>query len=157
LRDNGGGLVTAGVTVADRLLDEGTIAYTEDRKGEKSYYNSKAGKTSLPYVLLVNQGTASTSEIVSAAVKDHQGGALVGAITYGKGIIQEIQPLKGGDAIKLTVMQYFSPDGNVIHEVGVTPDYEVELPELTEEDYEDGRLKQEKDTQLQKALELFSK
>ncbi len=126
LRDNGGGLVESSVQIADMLLDEGVVTYTEDRKGEKEYYKAKAGKTDLPYVILVNGGTASASEILTAAVKDHKGGKIVGVNTYGKGIIQSIEQLQNGDAVKLTIMQYFSPNGSVIHKVGIKPDVEVE-------------------------------
>lgn len=151
LRDNPGGLVDVSVNIADMLLDSGTVTYTEDRKGEKFYYKSKAGKTSLPYVLLVNGGSASSSEILAAAVKDNQGGKLVGTTTYGKGIIQEINSLSNGDAIKLTVMQYFSPKGTVIHGKGVEPDVKISLEES---DFKDGILTN--DRQLQKAFELLN-
>lgn len=126
LRDNGGGLVESSVNIADMLLDEGVVTYTEDRKGNKEYYKSAAGKTNLPYVILVNGGTASASEILTAAVKDHHGGKIVGTTTYGKGIIQSVEQLSSGDAVKLTIMQYFSPNGSVIHKVGIKPDVEVE-------------------------------
>ena len=152
LRDNPGGLVDAGVKVADLLLPEGVVTYTENRKGEKTYYKTAAGATDLPYVVLVNTGTASSSEIVAAAIKDDKGGALVGETTYGKGIIQEIEALPSGGATKLTVMQYFSPKGNVIHKIGVEPDYTVEL---TEDDFVDGVLPESNDRQLQKAIALL--
>jgi carboxyl-terminal processing protease len=126
LRDNGGGLVESSVQISDMLLDEGVVTYTEDRSGAKEYYKSKAGKTDLPYVILVNGGTASASEILTAAVQDHKGGKIVGTNTYGKGIIQSIEQLTNGDAVKLTIMQYFSPNGNVIHKVGIKPDVVVE-------------------------------
>ena len=126
LRDNGGGLVQSSVDVADMLLNEGIVSYTEDRQGNKSYYKTNAGATDLPYVVLVNGGTASSSEILTAAIKDRKGGKIVGTTTYGKGIIQSIEKLTNGDAVKLTVMQYFSPDGNIIHKVGITPDIVVE-------------------------------
>ncbi|MDD2216082.1 MAG: S41 family peptidase [Eubacteriales bacterium] len=139
LRDNPGGLVDVSVEVADLLLPEGIVTYTEDRKGEKKYFKSKAGFTKLPFVLLVNNGSASASEIVAGAVKDFGTGKIVGTTTYGKGIIQEIIPLDNGGATKLTIMQYFSPKGNVIHKVGVKPDYVVESADL----------------QLQKAVEVL--
>lgn len=144
LRDNGGGLVEVSIEVADALLEEGIVTYTEDRKGKKEYYKSNPGKTNLPYVVLVNGGTASASEIVTGAIKDHKGGVVVGTTTYGKGIIQSIEQLPNGDAIKLTIMQYFSPDGNIIHKVGIKPDIEVE--DLAGDDI---------DQQLAKALELL--
>lgn len=144
LRDNGGGLVDTSVAVADQLLDEGVVTYTEDRKGNKEFYKSAAGRTELPYVVLVNGGTASASEILTAAVKDHKSGKVVGTLTYGKGIIQSVEQLSDGDAVKLTVMQYFSPSGSVIHKVGVTPDIEVEA--LADDDT---------DRQLQAAADLL--
>lgn len=144
LRDNGGGLVDSSIQVADLLLDEGVVSYTEDRKGKREYYKSEAGKTKLPYVLLVNGGTASASEILTGAVKDYKAGKIVGTTTYGKGIIQSVEQLSNGDAVKLTIMQYFSPDGNVIHKVGIKPDFEVEA--LADDTT---------DRQLEKAIELL--
>ncbi len=144
LRDNGGGLVDSSIDIADMLLDEGVVTYTEDRKGNKDYYKSASDKTELPYVVLVNGGTASASEILTGAIKDHKGGKIVGTTTYGKGIIQSVEQLSNGDAVKLTIMQYFSPDGNVIHKVGIKPDVEVEA--LAEDTT---------DKQLEKAMELL--
>lgn len=144
LRDNGGGLVDSSIDIADLLLDEGVVTYTEDRKGNKEYYKSASDKTELPYVVLVNGGTASASEILTGAIKDHKGGKIVGTTTYGKGIIQSVEQLTNGDAVKLTIMQYFSPDGNVIHKIGIKPD--VELEALAEDTT---------DKQLEKAMELL--
>ena len=146
LRNNLGGIVESGVAIADMLLPEGTIAYLEDNKGERTYYNSDANCTSLPYVVLVNGASASTSEIVTAAMKDH-GVDIVGTTTYGKGVVQSVEQLadeSGG--IRVTIMQYYSPKGNVIHDVGITPTHIVEL---TEEDTTD--------TQLEKAVSLLKK
>ncbi len=153
LRDNPGGLVDVSIKIADALLPEGIITYPEDRQGEKHYYKSDPTATDIPYVILINGGSASASEIVAGAIKDNGGGKIVGTTSYGKGIIQEILQLDNGDATKLTVMQYFSPDGNVIHEKGVEPDYKVDL---TSEDFTDGILKKENDKQLKKALELLA-
>ncbi|MBN7772874.1 S41 family peptidase [Clostridium aminobutyricum] len=146
LRNNGGGVVESGVKIADMLLDEGVIAYTEGKTEERSYMKSTTGKTNLPYVLLINGGTASTSEIVAASIKDEKGGKIVGTTSFGKGVIQSMAPLKEGDAVKITIAQYFSPNGNVIQGVGVKPDYVVEM---TEND--------KTDTQLEKAIELLRK
>jgi carboxyl-terminal processing protease len=144
LRNNGGGLVDIGVQIADQLMGKGTITYLQARNGEKEYYESDAQKTNLPYVLLVNDGTASTSEIVAAAIKDSDEGQLIGITTFGKGVVQSTSQLPGGDAIKLTIKQYFSPLGTTIHKIGVTPDFVVEDdPTL------DG------DEQLNKALALL--
>ncbi len=147
LRDNGGGLVQVGAEIADMLLPSGLITYTEDREGSRHDFKSDASATKLPYVVLINGGTASTSEIVAAAIKDHESGTLVGTTTFGKGIIQTLEQLENGDAIKLTVMQYFSPKGNIIHEKGIEPNLVVEDIEENENP--------EKDIQLEKALELL--
>lgn len=152
LRDNPGGLVDVCIEIADALLPEGIITYTEDRHGQRNYFTSDPGATEIPFVVMINGGSASASEIVAAAVKDSEPGKIVGTTSYGKGIIQEIVELNNGDATKLTVMQYFSPKGNVIHENGVEPDYFVEI---TREDFTDGVLLKENDKQLQKALELL--
>ncbi|WP_037372480.1 S41 family peptidase [Anaerovorax odorimutans] len=146
LRDNGGGLVNIGVDIADLLLPEGVVTYTKDRNGERYDYKSKTGATSLPFVVLVNGGTASTSEILTSAIKDYKAGKIIGTTTFGKGIIQSIEQLDNGDALKLTVMQYFSPKGNVIHEKGVEPDIVVEA--LADD---------KDDVQLKKAVEVLEK
>lgn len=144
LRDNPGGLVDQGVKVADTLLPDCTITHTEDKNGETEYYNSDADCTKLKYVLLVNENTASASEIVAAAVKDNGGGKIIGTKTFGKGIIQGTATCDDGSAIKLTVMQYFSPKGNEIHKIGIKPDYLVKLPDDLS-----------RDTQLEKAIKLL--
>jgi len=153
LRDNPGGLVDVSVQIADALLPEGIITYTEDRNGNKNYHKSDAVATKIPYVVLINGGSASASEIVAGAIKGNETGMIVGTTSYGKGIIQEIVPLSSGDATKLTIMQYFAPEGEQIHEKGVEPDYVVELKD---EDFTDGILTREKDRQLQKAIELLA-
>lgn len=139
LRNNGGGLVNSCVEIADLLLDEGTVMYTEDQKGNREYTYTEAGRTPLPYVVLVNENTASASEILSAAIQDNAGGKIIGTVTFGKGIIQNSAPLGNGTGYKLTVLQYFSPNGHKIHGVGVTPDIIVEGEE----------------EQMQKAIEQF--
>lgn len=125
LRDNGGGLVDSATNIADDLLGKGVVTYLEDQNGKKEYYKSDSGKTDLPYVILVNGNTASASEILTAAVMDDSDNKVVGTKTYGKGIVQDTETMSDGSALKLTVMQYFSPDGNVIHKKGITPDYVV--------------------------------
>lgn len=146
LRGNGGGLVDAGVAIADMLLPECTITHTEDKEGKTKYYNSDEACTELKYVVLIDEGSASTSEIVAAAIKDNKGGSLVGTTTYGKGIIQGTIQFQDGSAVKLTIQQYFSPKNHKIHGVGVKPDYEVKLSKNAK-----------KDLQLEKALELLKK
>ncbi|MBK5261834.1 MAG: S41 family peptidase [Peptostreptococcaceae bacterium] len=146
LRDNGGGIVESGVEVADLLIDEGVIAYTEDYKKDRTYYKSVSGKTKLPYVVLVNEGTASTSEILVAGIKYHKAGAIIGTKTYGKGIIQTVAEVSKDDYMRITIMEYFAPDGKRIDKVGITPDYVVNLQENDLKDY-----------QLEKAIELLKK
>lgn len=144
LRGNGGGLVESGLKIADRLMGKGTITYLEDQKGKKQYYKSDADTTKLSYALLVDENTASTSEILAAAVKDNTDSPLVGTTTFGKGIVQSSGELKDGSALKITTMQYFSPKGNVINGKGVKPDYTVK-------NSKDGK----DDKQLEKAVQLL--
>lgn len=144
LRENGGGIVDAGFEIADELLGKGTITYLQDQKGEKQYVKSDKNATELPYVLLINENTASTSEILAAAVKDDGTHPLVGTTTFGKGIVQSTGQLRDGSALKLTTMQYFSPKGNQINGKGVKPDYPVKNTK-----------KGKTDKQLEKAAELL--
>ncbi len=127
LRDNGGGYIDEGIKIADRLLKEGTITYMEDVNGKRKYYNSDEKATKIKYVVLVNENTASTSEILTAAIKDNKGGKIVGTKTFGKGIVQETTKFKDGSSLKLTVLRYFSPKGKVIHKKGIVPDVKVDL------------------------------
>ena len=145
LRNNAGGRLDVCIRIADMLMEQGTVVYTEDHNGNREFYRSEAGRTALPYVLLVNEYTASASEILAAGVKDNNEGKIIGTTTYGKGIIQSLFPiLEDGSALKLTIMQYYSPSGNTIHKVGITPDYEVKLVEGDDTDY-----------QLLKAIEVL--
>lgn len=127
LRDNGGGYIDEGMEIADRLLKEGTITYMEDVKGKRKYFNSDEKATKIKYTVLVNENTASTSEILTAAIKDNNGGKIVGTKTFGKGIVQETTKFKDGSSLKLTVLRYFSPKGKVIHKKGIKPDVEVKF------------------------------
>ncbi len=153
LRNNPGGFVDVAVDVADMLMNKGTVAYTEDHGGNRDYYKTSAGRTDMEYVVLINEGSASSSEILAAGIKDNSEALLVGMQSYGKGIIQSIEQLKDGSAVKLTTMQYFSPSGEVIHEVGITPDIIVEL---TDDCYdESGELIN--DLQLKRAQDILRK
>ncbi|MDX9887774.1 MAG: S41 family peptidase [Anaerovoracaceae bacterium] len=144
LRNNGGGLIDSGINIADMLLGEGTITYLENNKKERNYYNSEDSATTIPYILLINEGTASTSEILAAAIQDNRGGRIIGTKSFGKGVVQSVEMLADGDALKLTVMQYYSPKGNIIQGKGVTPDVIVE-------DIEETPL----DEPLEKAIQLL--
>ena len=143
LRDNGGGLVDQCVDVADQFLDEGVVCYTEDKNGETDSYNAKDGKTDLETVVLINENSASASEILAGALKDN-GFKTVGVKTFGKGVIQSTIELKDGSALKLTIMQYLSPDKHVINKKGIKPEYKVKDKEKTDTD-----------EQLDKAIELL--
>lgn len=147
LRDNGGGLVDVTCAILDRLLPEGLIVYTEDKYGNRQEESSDAENYfSGDMAVLVNGNSASASEIFAGAVKDYGVGTLIGTQTFGKGIVQSLFPLSDGSAIKITVSRYYTPAGNNIHEVGITPDIVLEA---------DGN--EEEDNQLQKAIEVLSR
>ncbi|MCM1273639.1 MAG: S41 family peptidase [Clostridium sp.] len=153
VRDNPGGLLDSVVNMCEYTLDGGNIVTTKDRDGKviASYDDKDDHNVSLPMVVLTNGNSASASEIFAGAMKDTNTAKLVGTTTFGKGIVQSVLPLSDGTAIKITVAKYFTPGGNDIHEVGIEPDYEVELTDRTNAvniDYED-------DLQLQKAEEVI--
>ncbi len=151
LRDNPGGNLDVVVDIADMLLPEGMIVYTQDKYGTKQEYTSDAENSfDKPMVVLVNGNSASASEILAGAIKDYGTGTLLGTTTYGKGIVQQIVPLGDGTGIKLTVSKYYTPKGNNIHEIGIEPD------EVLEFDY-DAYEKDEADNQLERAKELLKK
>jgi len=143
LRNNGGGLVDQCVEVADEFLDEGVVCYVTDKNGNTETYDAYDGKTKLPTVVLINEGSASSSEILAGALKDN-GFEIVGTKSFGKGIIQTTLEMGDGSALKLTIMQYLSPDKNVIHEKGIKPTVKIKDKKKTEED-----------EQLEKAEELL--
>lgn len=152
LRGNPGGLLDVCTKIADVFLDKGTIVYTQYKDGKKDYYYSDEKKEDMPLVVLVNGGSASASEIVSGALKDRKRAKLVGTQTFGKGIVQRLFNLPYETAVKLTISEYFTPNGNNIHKVGITPDVVVELPDNIKgigPDYLN------EDTQLKKALEIL--
>ena len=130
LRDNPGGLVDSAVDIADMFMDSATLVYTEDRDGNREYKKTKAGKAwNKNFVVLVNENSASASEIFAAGIQDNDVAMLVGTTTFGKGIIQELEQFKDGDALKLTKWQYFTPSGRQIHKAGVRPEIIVDDPE----------------------------
>lgn len=129
LRDNGGGLVDKCCEVADTLIGEGTIVYTEDRDGDRKTQKSDAEKLGLPIVLLTNENTASSAEILTGAILGNKAGISIGTKTFGKGIVQSVISLKDGSGYKLTTEQYFTPDGKTIHKKGIKPTIEEKDPE----------------------------
>ncbi len=156
LRNNTGGYVKSALEIADLFVDSGkTLLITEDKDGNRTIQKSSSDKTiDMPVVVLVNEYTASASEILTGILKDYGIAKIVGTKTYGKGVIQEIYPdvlgTKIGGALKITVSEYFTPSENKINKIGITPDEEVELNEDSSV-----KITKENDAQLQKAIELL--
>lgn len=125
LRDNTGGYLDDVVEIADILLPEGLVVYTEDRYGNRLEEKSDADAVDYPVVCLVNGMSASASEVLSGAVQDYGVGAIIGETTFGKGIVQTVIPFEDGAGMQLTTAAYYTPAGRSIHGTGITPDYEV--------------------------------
>ena len=149
LRSNPGGNVTTVCEIAEKLLPEGLVFYMEDKNGERTEYPCKGADFDLPLVVLVNEYSASAAEILSGAIKDAGIGKLVGKKTFGKGIVQTVAPLDDGSAIKLTIANYYTRNGNDIHLKGIEPDVEVDLDA-------DAYLEDKTDTQLEKGIEVLT-
>lgn len=122
LRNNPGGALDVCLKITDIFLDEGVIVSTVDKNGKEIIEESDAKMDDIPLVILVNENSASASEIMSGALQDRKRATIVGANTFGKGIVQKIFPLEDGSGAKITVSEYFTPDKKKIHEVGVKPD-----------------------------------
>ena len=149
LRGNPGGNLSTVCEIARMMLPEGLIVYTEEKNGDREEYTCDGSRQlTEPLVVLVDSNSASASEILAGAVKDYGIGTLVGTTTFGKGIVQRIMKLSDGSAVKLTVSKYYTPKGNNIHEIGISPD--VEVPFEAEAYLEDGT-----DNQLDKAVEVL--
>ncbi|MDB2652810.1 S41 family peptidase [Candidatus Pelagibacter bacterium] len=153
LRNNPGGLLTQAIKISDFFLENGEIVSTKSRKNSENrkWFAKKGditdGKT---LVVLINYGSASASEIVAGALKDHKRAIIIGENSYGKGSVQSIIPLKNKGAIRLTVAKYYLPSGKSISEVGVRPDIEVN------EEGDDFRIKTDTDNQLNYAIKLLN-
>ena len=153
LRNNPGGLLSQAITISDFFLNNGEIVSTKSRKSSENrkWFAKKGdltnGKTLL---VLINYGSASASEIVAGALKDHKRAILIGENSYGKGSVQSIIPLKNKGAIRLTVAKYYLPSGKSISEVGVSPDIEID------EASDDFRIKTKTDNQLNYAIKLLN-
>lgn len=150
LRDNPGGVLNGAVSILDYLLPEGLIAYVEDKYGNRTDYKSTDGTDELDIscVVLVNENSASASELFTGALKDRGYATVVGKKTFGKGIVQSLFSLGDGSGLKITVERYFTPNGVCIHGTGIEPDIEVEYDE--DKFKEDGT-----DTQLEAAIEYL--
>jgi len=155
LRNNPGGRLDVVTEITDRLIPEGLIVYMEDAVGRRESMYSGPSYLGLPLVLLVNELSASASEVLSGAVRDTEMGTIVGTQTFGKGIVQRLEQLSDGTAIKLTVQRYYTPKGGDIHGVGIEPHIVVEMDEALGRRVGDITL--EEDVQLQAALGVFDK
>ena len=143
LRNNGGGVYEEVVKIAKMLVPKGLIVYTEDKNGKKREEFSIGDGIDIPLAVLINENSASASEILAGAVKDRKCGTLVGKKTYGKGVVQGWFMIGDGTSIKLTIAKYFTPNGVCIDGIGIEPDIEVELKKPSE------------DSQLEKALDIL--
>jgi carboxyl-terminal processing protease len=152
LRNNGGGYLTTSVEVTSQFISEGVVLYEQYGDGTRTTYDvlpdGMATDTSIPMVVLINEGSASASEIVAGALQDSGRAKLVGTTSFGKGSVQNWIPLSGENgAVRITIAKWLTPNENTIHEIGLTPDVTVER---TEEDY-----KADLDPQLDKAVEVI--
>ena len=152
LRDNPGGWVDDAETIGDIFLDKGTLCYLQYKDGSREYYRTKDGKTEMDLVILMNENSASSSEILAGALKDRANATVVGVQSYGKGIVQTVVPMSDGAGMQMTIAQYYTPKGNAVHKVGITPDVEVPLPQGDNGMYDFADLN---DPQLSKALEVM--
>ena len=153
LRDNPGGLLTSVCDILREILPEGLIVYTEDKDGNREEETCDGkNKLNMPLAVLVNENSASASEIFAGAVQDHGVGTIVGTTTYGKGVVQELRQLSDGSAVKLTVSNYYTPNGNSINKVGIKPDVEVKLASVL---LNKDEITHEEDNQLQEALNVI--
>lgn len=149
LRNNPGGLLKAAAEVGEQLLPQGAIVHIKERSGQTNsiYASGRSSYVDWPLVVLVNEGSASASEIVAGAVQDTKRGLLVGEKTFGKGSVQTVYPLQDGSGLALTTAKYFTPSGRSIHKIGIQPNIKVKL------DQESANV--ERDTQLDKAMEIL--
>lgn len=156
LRDNPGGLVKSVYQIGEELLPEGTMVYTLDKKEKRDDLKCDGTYLDIPLVVLVNENSASASEILAGAVKDTDRGTLVGMQTFGKGLVQRLFTLPDGSGLNVTIQKYYTPKGTSIHGIGIEPDEVVQLEEkylataLTD-------IPEDEDAQLQKALEVLGK
>ncbi|MBR2823995.1 MAG: S41 family peptidase [Clostridia bacterium] len=155
LRDNPGGWVDAARNIGDLFLDKGDLCYLVYRDGTESHdYPTFDGKVEIPLVLLVNENSASASEILTAALRERADATVVGVNTYGKGIVQIVSAVgTEGSGFQMTIAEYLTPQGNQVHKVGLAPDVEIPLEEGDNGEYDFADA--EKDPQLAKALEVM--
>ena len=153
LRNNPGGVLTQAINITDFFLDDGEIVSTKGRKASETrkFFARKGDQIKgKPIIVLINNGSASASEIFAGALKDHKRAIILGENSYGKGSVQSIIPLRNGGGMRLTISKYYLPSGDSISEVGVTPDIVVE------EKGDDFKINSKSDNQLNYALKLFN-
>jgi len=151
LRGNPGGYLEVAVDIAGWFLEKGEVVVIEKFKSgeeEKFFTNGNTALKDIPVVVLMNEGSASASEILAGALRDNRGSKLVGTQSFGKGTVQQLEPLKGGSSLKITIANWLTPKGTIIEKNGLAPDFMVEFGE--------DDIKNEKDPQLNKALEVLS-
>ena len=149
LRGNPGGLLDQVVDMLDYILPEGLVLYTEDKYGEREeYYSDGSHELKIPMVVLVNENSASASEVFTATFRDFEWGKVVGKTTFGKGIVQNVLPLGDGTAVKITTQHYYPPSGYDLHKVGIKPDIEVDLNE-------GAKIGTDSDNQLSTAIDIL--
>lgn len=154
LRNNGGGIVDEALAIADLFTDKDvTLLITKDKEGNEEVRKSKTDKkVDLPVIVLTNENTASASELLVGVLKDYNIATSVGTVTFGKGVIQELLTLPDESGLKITTNEYYTPNGNKINKIGIEPDEKVELPD----EYKNVlNVPKDKDTQLNKAIELL--
>lgn len=152
LRNNLGGSLNAVLAVADHLVPEGLIAYTENKQGERQEFYAEGEGIQVPMTVLVNEYSASASELLCGALKERDVATVVGTTTFGKGIVQTTWSMSDGTAYKMTTAKYYTPNGNNIHGTGIEPDIQIDL---TEEQKQMSEIPEEEDMQLQTALEVI--
>ncbi len=154
LRDNPGGDYDTVVSMCDRVLPKGDILTVEDKNGIKHTEKSdEEHKITLPMAVIINENSASASEVFTGAIQDYDIATIVGKTSYGKGIVQSIYRLPDGSGMKFTTERYLTPKGRDINGIGIKPDVEVELPD---EVFDDGVVDEDEDTQLKKAIEVLA-
>lgn len=154
LRDNPGGQLDTVVAMADRILPEGVIVTIEDSSGDvESEMSDDEESLDIPMVAIINENSASASEVFVGALKDYGVATVVGETSYGKGVVQTLWQLTDGSGIKFTTARYYTPNGTSLDGVGITPDIEVSLPE---DAYDDGVLDEDEDTQLAAAIAVLT-
>ena len=153
LRNNGGGIVDEALEIADYVLEkDDIILYEVDKNNKEEVEKSKNDPIiNIPIIILTNENTASSSEILAGALKDHGKAKIVGTKTYGKGVIQQLLTLPDGSGLKITSEEYLTPNRTKINEIGIEPDEKVELPETVKNVLS---VEEKDDTQLQKAIEM---